>query len=159
MGRTEKMRGKRTHGAGKKAHRGAGKKGGKGLAGINKHKVVYMHKYMPNHWGVHGFKRPQSVVSRKITLNVRDLDGMVEKLVQEGKAALDGDTYVVDLNALGYDKLLGKGHARHKLKVSVAEATSSAVSKISEAGGSVETSDSPEAATTSDTPEESEIAE
>ena len=141
MGRTEKFRGSRTHGAGKKAHRGAGKRGGKGNAGLHKHRFMEMNKYMPDHFGVHGFSRPQSVVARQITLNVCDLDKCIERLASEGKATLAGDTYEVDLDKLGFDKLVGKGKATRKMKAVVEAATPSAVSKIEAAGGTVVTGD------------------
>jgi len=54
--RTKKFRGTRTHGRGKKAGRGAGLHGGTGNAGLHKHKVQYMLKFMPDHFGRHGFK-------------------------------------------------------------------------------------------------------
>ena len=56
--RTKKYRGSRTHGRGKKAGRGAGLKGGKGNAGLHKHRFTYMIKYMPNHFGRRGFVPP-----------------------------------------------------------------------------------------------------
>ena len=59
--------------------RGAGKHGGHGNAGLHKHKVMYMLKYMPDHFGRHGFKRPQKMVSAKITLNVGDIDEKLER--------------------------------------------------------------------------------
>ena len=90
MGRTDKMRGGRTHGGGKKAHRGAGKKGGKGNAGLHKHRFMYCNKYMPGHFGVHGFKRPQSVVSSMITMNVSDLDKAIDESTLSAIKAIDG---------------------------------------------------------------------
>ncbi len=56
--RTQKFRGRcRTHGRGKKSGRGKGKRGGTGNAGLHKHKIMYMLKYMPDHFGRHGFVR------------------------------------------------------------------------------------------------------
>ena len=40
VSKTDKYRGSRTHGRGKKAGRGAGKRGGKGNAGLLKHKYI-----------------------------------------------------------------------------------------------------------------------
>ncbi|GAH16501.1 unnamed protein product, partial [marine sediment metagenome] len=53
-----------THGKGKKGGRGAGLRGGRGNAGLLKHKHMYMTKNMPDHFGRHGFKRPQSVIKK-----------------------------------------------------------------------------------------------
>ena len=56
--KANKHRGRnRYHGRGKKAGRGAGKRGGRGNAGMNKHRVMTRIKYMPGHWGMHGFNR------------------------------------------------------------------------------------------------------
>ena len=48
MSKANKHRGRcRTHGRGHKAGRGAGKRGGRGNAGMNKHRVMTRIKYMP----------------------------------------------------------------------------------------------------------------
>ena len=62
-----------THGRGKKAGRGAGLRGGRGNAGLLKHRFMYMTKYMPDHFGRHGFKRPQGIIKKDIIINVGDL--------------------------------------------------------------------------------------
>ncbi|GIR76358.1 MAG: hypothetical protein CM15mP78_10570 [Candidatus Poseidoniales archaeon] len=60
--KANKHRGRnRYHGRGKKAGRGAGKRGGRGNAGMNKHRVMTRIKYMPKHWGMHGFNRHPSL--------------------------------------------------------------------------------------------------
>ena len=41
----------RTHGRGKKSGRGAGIHGGRGNAGLHKHKFMHMLKYDPDHFG------------------------------------------------------------------------------------------------------------
>ena len=77
MSKANKHRGRcRTHGRGHKAGRGAGKRGGRGLAGINKHRVMTRIKYMPNHWGMHGFNRDPSLRTVYTTCNVSDLEGI-----------------------------------------------------------------------------------
>jgi len=43
----------------------------------------------------------------------------------------------IDLASLGYDKLLGAGDISIPLRIKVEEASSSAVQKVSEAGGEV----------------------
>ena len=77
VSRTNKFRGRcRTHGRGHKAGRGAGKRGGRGNAGLNKHKVMTRIKYMPNHWGMHGFNRKPSLRTVNVCCNVSDLEKM-----------------------------------------------------------------------------------
>ena len=126
MGRANKFRGRcRTHGRGHKAGRGAGKRGGRGLAGINKHRVMTRIKYMPNHWGMHGFNRDPSLRTVYVTCNVSDLEGMAK-----GEKS-------VDLTAMGIDKLLGSGRINTALTVNVGEWSARAAEKVSAAGGSL----------------------
>ena len=137
VSRTDKFRGSRTHGRGKKSGRGAGKHGGTGNAGLHKHKVMHMLKYMPDHFGRHGFKRPQSMVGTKITMNVCDIDQGVEKLVKDGLAQKEGETYTLNLTELGVEKLLGAGKMTVAVEIIVAEATETAKQKVEMAGGHI----------------------
>jgi large subunit ribosomal protein L15 len=137
VSRTEKLRGSRTHGRGKKAGRGAGMRGGKGNAGLHKHRTQYMLKYMPEHFGRHGFKRPQKMVSAKITINVGDLEQVLDVMKVQGVAVEKDGQMTVDLTALGVDKLLGSGRVGIPIVVSVAETTALAKAKIEEAGGHI----------------------
>jgi len=130
MGRTNKFRGRcRTHGRGHKAGRGAGKRGGRGLAGINKHRVMTRIKYMPNHWGMHGFNRDPSLRTVYNTCNVSDL----ERLADGAKS--------IDLAEHGIDKLLGSGRISSAITVSVEHWSAKAAEKIVSAGGSIEGSE------------------
>tara|TARA_B100001094_G_scaffold215655_1_gene209728 strand:+ start:2309 stop:2728 length:420 start_codon:yes stop_codon:yes gene_type:complete len=128
--KANKHRGRnRYHGRGKKAGRGAGKRGGRGNAGINKHRVMTRIKYMPNHWGMHGFNRHPSLRTVYVTVNVSQLKDM----------AKGSDT--INLTELGIDKLLGSGRISTALKVIVEEASANAVEKVEAAGGSIESGD------------------
>lgn len=135
--RDKKFLGSRTHGRGKKAGRGAGKRGGRGNAGLHKHKYIKTVKYLPNHFGRHGFKRPQSVVGRKLTINLYALDERLDWLISEGKIKKIKNNYELNLDKLGYDKLLGSGVITKSVNVSVKEATKRAITKIKDAGGKV----------------------
>jgi len=123
--KTKKFRGTMTHGRGKKAGRGAGLRGGRGNAGLMKHRFMYMTKYMPDHFGRHGFKRPQSVIKRDKTINV----GQLEERFPGKKE--------IDLTKEGFDKLLGGGETSNSLKVKINAASEKAVEKIKEKGGEV----------------------
>ena len=126
--KANKHRGRnRYHGRGKKAGRGAGKRGGRGLAGINKHRVMTRIKYMPKHWGMHGFNRHPSLRNVNVTVNVGQLE------------ALAGDEDSLTLPEKGIDKLIGSGRISKALTVTVSEASAKAVEKIEAAGGSLET--------------------
>ena len=135
--RDKKFLGSRTHGRGKKAGRGAGKRGGRGNAGLHKHKYITTVKFMPDHFGRHGFKRPQSVVGRKITIDLYTLDETIDKLLKEDKVKKVKNNYEINLEEFGFDKLLGSGKITKPVKVTIREATEKAKAKIEEAGGKV----------------------
>ena len=137
VARTDKFRGSRTHGRGKKAGRGAGKHGGTGNAGLHKHKAMHMLKYMPDHFGRVGFKRPQKMVCAKLTMNVGDLEEQLVNMTTNGFAKNEGGKCMVDLEAMGVDKLLGSGSLGTAMEVKVAEATESAKQKVEKAGGHI----------------------
>ena len=129
VSRTNKFRGRsRYHGRGKKAGRGAGLRGGRGNAGINKHRLMTRLKYMPGHWGMHGFNRHPKLRNVNISINLMQVSQMAE-----------GDT--IDLTEMGYDKLLGSGRIDRALNISVASASTRAIEKVEAAGGSVNLSD------------------
>ncbi len=135
--RTNKFRGSRTHGRGKKGGRGAGLMGGHGNAGLHKHKAMHMLKYDPDHFGRHGFKRPQKVVSAKITMNVGEVQEKMDSLITQGVAVKQGEKVEVNLTDMGVDKLLGFGNVSDILNIKVAEASAKAKEKIEAAGGSI----------------------
>jgi large subunit ribosomal protein L15 len=114
-----------THGKGKKGGRGAGLRGGRGNAGLLKHRYTYMIKNMPDHFGRHGFKRPQSVLKKDKAINVGELE---EKF--PGKKD-------IDLGKEGFSKLLGGGTLNSKLKIKVGSASEKAIEKIKDKGGEV----------------------
>ena len=123
--KTKKYRGSRTHGRGKKAGRGAGLKGGRGNAGLHKHKYIHMIKYMPDHFGRRGFKRPQKLIKEEKTINV----GLLEEKFPDAKE--------VDLEKEGFDKLLGSGVMNKPFIVKVPKASKKAIEKIESKGGKV----------------------
>jgi len=114
-----------THGRGKKAGRGAGLRGGRGNAGLCKHKYMYMLKNMPDHFGRHGFKRHQSITTEDKIINVGQLE---EKF--PGKKD-------INLTKEGFDKLLGGGNINSSLIIKVKAASQKAIDKIAEKKGEV----------------------
>lgn len=138
MGRTDKHRGDRTHGRGKKAGRGAGKRGGRGNAGLHKHKYITVVKYDPKHFGRYGFKRPRRPSEGKIkTINVGQLEERLEIFHKKGYAKKVGKTTEVDLNLANIDKLLGAGKLSKPLHIKVNFATAKAKLKVEESGGKI----------------------
>ena len=94
---------------------------------MNKHRVMTRIKYMPNHWGMHGFNRHPSLRTVYVTVNV----GQLEEIANGGDS--------VNLTEMGIDKLLGSGQLRTALTVIVDEVSARAAEKVEAAGGSVET--------------------
>lgn len=136
--KSSKRRGDREVGRGRKKGRGAGLRGGRGNAGKHKHKRVHYVK-LGEQFGAtnYGFKRPDEAVEPVNAVNVSELDAVLPRLVEMGEARAEGGVFVVDLSAMGIDKLLGSGQVRSKIRVTVETATPSAKAKIEEAGGSV----------------------
>ena len=137
VSRTSRFRGSRTHGRGKKAGRGAGLRGGRGNAGMHKHKWISTVKYYPMHFGRHGFKRPQSVVTAKVTMNLQEVEQSLPILSKDGFAEQKDGKWSVDLSKMGVDKLLGSGRFNTPMTVKVAEASAGAEEKLKKAGGAL----------------------
>lgn len=132
-----KYRGHVTHGGGsRKKRRGAGSRGGRGNAGTGKragHKKAGQQRI----FGQQGFVRRRKFSKLKI-INVGELNlGRMEKLVAAGKASKEGNLYSLDLDKLGYGKLLGTGEVTLKLKLTVAHFSKQAEEKIKAAGGEI----------------------
>ncbi|AEA46974.1 uL15m family ribosomal protein [Archaeoglobus veneficus] len=146
---------------------GRGSRGGAGNAGMFKHKYLRAIK-IGYEIGKYGFTRPKTVradyrmaqavkerlrelkdegklddytykfLASRPELNVGDLDIILDRLVELGIAAKEGETYSIDLSELGYTKLLGAGKITKQVKVIVDYATPKAAEKIQQVGGSVE---------------------
>lgn len=129
-----KQRGSRTYGWGRVGqHRAGGSRGGHGKAGFHKHKWSYVIKYEPDYFGKKGFTSPKSVRRKVNVINVGVLDEMAEKL----STRKEKDKFFIDLESLGYTKLLGTGNVTKPLIVKVPSCSSSATEKIKEAGGQI----------------------
>jgi len=180
--KVKKFRGSRTHGKGRnRRNRGAGCRGGRGNAGVHKHKYlrfIKLAKMGLYQFGKYGFTRPKVVrqdyksesyhkkVLRRLkeemeeklkgdkekmklweytykflysrtVINVDDIEEIIDKLVELGLAGKEDGKYVLDLTALGYTKLLGRGIITKPVEVKVQSATDVAIQKIEEAGGKV----------------------
>lgn len=116
-------------------HRASGSRGGVGGAGKHKHFYIRTVIEEPDHFGHQQFHAlRKSDVSK--WLNIQDLS----KLIKYSKATEDGKI-VLDLNELGYEKLLGLGQVEAAFTVKIKKASKSAKEKINEAGGEVLVSD------------------
>lgn len=125
------------HGASKK-HRGAGSRGGRGNAGTGKRagqKKAGLKGFKLGR--IKGFLRRRGL-RRDQTVNISNFNSKtIGRYVEAGEAKKEGTTYVIDLTALGYHKLLGTGNTDLKLKITVEKCSASASEKIKAAGGEV----------------------
>src|SRR3989338_721171 len=140
--KNKRMRGaKSTHGFGaKKKHRGSGNRGGVGMAGTGKRadqkKPTIINMYGMDYYGKKGFKRPQEAQIHQKTITLEYLDQHLDHYVKQGLVTKEGDNYNVDLEKVGYDRLLGKGMVHHKLTFN-GQASEKVAEKIKRAGGSI----------------------
>ncbi|HLD33119.1 MAG TPA: uL15m family ribosomal protein [Candidatus Nanoarchaeia archaeon] len=129
-----KHRGATTHGWGsKKKHRGAGNRGGRGFTGRGKHSDHRKMEYTVP-LGKHGFKMHGAHKDLR-AINIEDIQKNMPRYVHEGKAQKKGDIYIVDSNAIGYQKILGTGQLKLKLHITAQEFSQKAEDKIKKAGG------------------------
>ena len=119
---------------GAQKHRGSGSRGGRGKAGTLKHKQIATIK-TGRRFGKMGFKRHQSLKKNLITINLSDIDRKIAYWAEEGKAKKTSAGYIVDLSALGYDKVLGSGNISQKIEITADSFSASAKEKIEKAGG------------------------
>lgn len=136
--RIKRIRGTRTCGGGShKKRRGKGSRGGVGRAGAYDHHVVWsLQRGIIK--GEHGPSTHPYDRSADTTVNVGELEEMLEKLMAEGKAEKKGDDIYLDTHELGIDKILGKGTVTKKLMLKVDSISKIAQEKIERVGGRVE---------------------
>ncbi len=128
--KVKKLRGKRRHGKGNiKNRRGAGNRGGRGNAGLHKHKWSYTVKYEPDRYGNRGFVR--HVKKRELpSINLWE----IERLIVRGECPKEGELYVFEFPG----KVLGSGNISFPVLVKAKRFTEKAKNKIEEGGGKVE---------------------
>ena len=134
--KVRKQRGSRTYGWGRVGqHRAGGTRGGHGNVGYHKHKWSYTVKHDPERFGKRGFK---SLQKRDVnTINIGELDEKVEKLLENKMAEETKEGIKINLNNLGYDKLLGTGKVTNPLIIQVKSYSKSALKKIENAEGKI----------------------
>lgn len=128
-----RYRGSRTCGYGKTGqHRDQGSKYGR-KCGRHKAKWSWVIRYEPDYFSKRGFTSPKSLGQTVRTINVGELD---EKTGQFSVEKEKGKLFI-DLENLGYTKLLGCGKVIKPLIVKVTSCSEVASQKIKEAGGEV----------------------
>ena len=139
--KNSRQRASKTHGWGAmKKHRGSGNKGGRGNAGTGKRSDCKK----PSVWSIdrfyggHGFT-PVGGIKHVSSCNIEMLERNYHKLLKEGIVKEEKDVCAIDLDMLGVQKLLSKGHPTKKWSITTKEASVNAVEKIKEKGGQVVT--------------------
>ena len=137
--KNDRQRGHKNHGWGaKKKHRGKGHQGGAGNAGSGKRADSKKPSYWKDleYFGKHGFisKTPKVKIN---AVNVSYLEQHLTSLLSSNLVKKEGAVYSVELEKLGYNKLLGDGTISVKFKITAPYASKSAVEKVKEAGGEV----------------------
>jgi large subunit ribosomal protein L15 len=127
-----KTRGSRTQGYGRVGqHR---KTGSKGMRNVGRHKHLwsYVLRYEPEYFGKKGFVSSKSLREKENVINIKRLDEIAGRFSTEKEGKM-----FIDLESLGYTKLLGTGKIAKSLVVKVTSCTKSAAEKIKEAGGQI----------------------
>src|SRR2546428_2541607 len=90
-----KFRGQRSYGYGShKKHRGGGSRGGRGNAGLHKHKWSFTVKYAKDHFGKIGFRTPGRTKIKAI--NLEEIERISDKLIEQKKAVKEGNMVKID---------------------------------------------------------------
>ena len=131
-------RGDMTYGKGsKKKRRGSGNRGGKGMAGSGKRsdsKKPTISK-IPDYFGKHGFISKNIKDIREV--NIGYIEENLARLSSQNIVSKEGEFFSVDLEKLGFNKLLSKGPIENKYKIKAAYASKKAVEKVKGSGGEV----------------------
>jgi len=111
----------------------------KGDRRVGRHKDLWTYtvKYEPNYFGRRGFTSPQSLKRKVNVINVGKLNELVEKLDAEKQLEKRRGKSFLDLEKLGYQKLLATGTIDKPVLVRVESWSENAAKKIEEAGGQI----------------------
>ena len=131
----KRRRGERTYHGRHGYPRGAGSRGGRGNAGLHKHKWLYTLKYARDHFGKEGFRYP--LRKEKKIINLIDINEKIEEFLNLQIAKKENGKIVIDLTKAGYDKLLAKGNLNFQAEIIVKEASKKAIEKVEKLGGKV----------------------
>jgi len=126
-------------------HRKHSQKGGRKV-GRHKHLWTYVIKYDPDYFGKKGFTSPRSLKQKINVINVGELDELVDKLAKEKQLEKREDKTFLDLDKLGYHKLLATGEITKPILVKIVMYSKNAAKKIEEADGQIlsQTEEKPE---------------
>lgn len=108
-----------------KNRRGSGNRGGRGKAGLHKHKFTWITRYDPDYFGKHGFFRPNKKITDVINLYAINQKARSNKLEKkEGK-------YYFEFNG----KILGTGELSFPVMIKASAWSKGVEEKVKKAGG------------------------
>ena len=88
------------------------------------------------YFGKHGFISKSTSVKIK-PVNIEQIEQHLHKYLIQKLISHENGEYLINLEKLGYNKLLGTGYVSNKLKINTPYASKSAIEKIKQAGGEV----------------------
>lgn len=137
--KNSRQRGSTTHGWGAmKKHRGAGNRGGRGMAGSGKRgDAIKPSLWGKRYFGKSGFKK-KNIGEKVNAISIGYLEGKLNFFLDKKLISKEGDSYIVDMGKMGFNKLLSQGKVLNKFKIKVDCASKKAVEKIKSGGGVVD---------------------
>lgn len=126
--RKKRYLGQRSHGRGDtKNRRGSGNRGGRGMAGICKHKWSWATKNDPEYYGAHGFVNPTKKTAKVVHLYEINRRAVLDKLKKkEGK-------YQFEFKG----KVLATGNVTLPLSIKALAWSKNVEKKLGESGGEI----------------------
>ena len=91
--------------------------------------MVLRHKILPRLLPKKGFTCPRTLNQRTKTISLRELDEITKQQT----------TQTIDLDSMGYTKLLATGKLTRPLTIKIASTSKAAITKIKAAGGQIQT--------------------
>jgi len=114
-------------------------RGGFGRAGRYRHKrsrLIRTKEFSDMRYaGKKGFISVAQKQRRERAINLIQLAGLIAALTRENQLKTEDNIPIVDLQELGYAKLLGTGSISQAVRVKVEKCSESALRKLKEAGG------------------------
>ncbi len=131
-----RYRGSKTHGCGSmKKRRGAGHRGGRGNAGTGKRGDVKKPSiWKLKYFGKHGFTSQKKSYK---SINFKEIEIKIPTWLTKGQIQETKEAFNINLNELGYKKLLSTGKITKKLNIKVNLSSKKAKEKIEKAGGEI----------------------
>lgn len=129
----KRRRGERTYHGRHGYPRGGGSRGGRGKSGKFDHKIMLYLKY--ESWKKEK-EKSRSLKKNKKIINLQMLDNLIDKMILNGNLR-EEKNIEIDLDKLGYEKLLSKGNINKGIIVKIKSASKKAIEKIEKKGGKV----------------------